>query len=205
MRSTESSHVHRVHSLKSCFLCVQSLHAVNWFLVPITSTAPKHKRVCNTNTSMWLEHRVKEAQANKHFLGLSQSNFPSCAMGKSGVQAPCYHIGDFFFWRVLPQRLSKFWRRLYLSLFSYWFIQGKMWMEGVSDFFRWPWALCGSFSEWRIQWNYTTLLLLLCYGDSFMNLKGASFHPTQKDICSAYTNRDSFYPNIHFPLPLLFL
>lgn len=66
MRSTESSHVHRVHSLKSCFLCVQSSHAVIDFLYPSLQRPPNtnvyvmrtHQCGCRWNTASRKHRRI---------------------------------------------------------------------------------------------------------------------------------------------------
>lgn len=179
----------RVHTctyplMETLFPLCPKLTCCNWFPVPTTSTAPKHKRVCNANTSTWLPLEQGSAGEVNISWGCRTQTFPLMQWDNRESRRPVIIWEACFFSRMLPQMLSKFWRHRYLSLFS--------WMEGSSDFFRWPWALCASFSQWRIQWNYTTLLLLPCYGDSFMNLKGASFHPTQKDICSSYIRQEYF-------------
>lgn len=98
LRSTESSHTHLVHSLKPCFLCVQSSHATSDFL------DPPLQWLINTNMyviqtldcgSRW-NNTSRKCTQSKHFLGLLHSNFPSCAIEKSAVQASCYHVGLFF-------------------------------------------------------------------------------------------------------------
>lgn len=111
LRSTESSHMHLIHSLKPCFLCVQSsLAAIDFLYPPLQWLLNTNRYVieilergCHWNNTS------RKCRQSKHFLGLSRSNFPSCAMEK--IRSPSSLLSNrrlVFFSRILPQMLSKF-------------------------------------------------------------------------------------------------
>lgn len=70
----------------------------------------------------------------------------------------------------------------------------KKWMEGGADFFKWPWGLCSSISEWGTQWmcsmkwpNKFHFFFLPCY---IYFCWGASSHSYSKRLMQQLKVRD---------------
>lgn len=125
-------------------------------------TSKQHglEKIKKNNTNMYVMRGkpgntvVRKHDPSKRFL---VRNFPACVTKKSRSSVLMLMASFSSFSSLAAdvfETFCLFWRGCYLSLLSYRFIEGKKWMEGSSDFFKEPWALCGSISEWRTEWNY---------------------------------------------------